>query len=655
MATTTDLEPYREWELEQVQAADTSHFSDRAKNFARARRHTVVVRLLRWVLPVAAAGVVVTYVGIVLQTVGWVDKLPSVAIPNLIPDQLAMDNPRYEGFTADGGSYVVAAKTAFPNLSDMTLVKLNEIVGDITDANKVKTNLKAARGSYNTKTSQLELFDGIDVVSDNGMHARLSSATVMPKTSIVVSKEPVVVEMPAGKIRSNEMTIRNKTREVTFLDNVTAHLVPDKGDAGKTAEQAKSGSAAVPIISAGNGPLDITANRLDVDDTKKVAVFSGSVNAVQGGAALETATLQVVYESKEDGSKAAPGSGANIASISSPTPVVLTRAPQDRVTSNRLDFDAKTEVAVLAGDVVMTSGAARRISGEVATINQRDDTILMTGNVVAVQGRNQLKGGRLFVDRATGRTQLSSPDEGGRIATRFYRDEATAGAKQAKQTTVETATAAGVFKTDPNAPIDVEADRLDVDDRAKTAVYKGDVRAKQGDFVVRTAKLTARYTGQAGLAEQLDNADKSKKQDAQVNRIEARGKVIVTSKDGQSATGDWADFDIKSNKVVLGGDVVLTQEKNVVRGTKLVIDMLTGESIIQNDPGAAWSATAEPSDKKNGAGGVVVQGPLQGGRPSAIFYPRMKDSASNKGAGTAKGAQTQPELGDGWQARSPGD
>ena len=55
--------------------------------------------------------------------------------------------------------------------------------------------------------------------------------------------------------------------------------------------------------------------------------------------------------------------------------------------------------------------------------------------------------------------------------------------------------------TDPTAPIDVEALRLDVDDQKKLAVYRGDVRAVQGDFVVRTSEMRAHYTGAAGLAD----------------------------------------------------------------------------------------------------------------------------------------------------------
>ena len=57
----------------------------------------------------------------------------------------------------------------------------------------------------------------------------------------------------------------------------------------------------------------------------------------------------------------------------------------------------------------------------------------------------------------------------------------------------------GSFKSDPNAPIEIEADTLDVLDASKKAVFTGNVWAKQGEMVVRTVELTAFYTGQSGL------------------------------------------------------------------------------------------------------------------------------------------------------------
>ncbi len=662
MATTTNFSPGQEWTASNPFSGTTA--ADRARNFAHARRHTYLVRALRWSLPAAAAGVVGLYVVMIIGTTGWVGSFPKLDMPRIIPDNLTMDNPSYEGFNKDGGKYVVRAKTAVQDLVNTEFVRLNDITGDMTDANKSKTNLKAAHGEFNTKTNQLELTGGIDIVAESGLKAKLSRATILTNDNVIFSKEPVAVEMPSGTIHSNEMRILNKSREIAFVNDVKAHLVPDKADASQPPEAAAAKKPAAPLLGGGEGPIDVTANRLDIDDTGKTATFTGNVKAKQGDAALETATLEVQYEGVNaipTGTSAAatPRAGTKIQRIFSKSPVVMTRAPQDRVTGSSFDYDAVKQVAVVNGDVEMKSGADRSATSDKATVDQRADTILLTGSVVAIQGRNQLKGERLYAERATGRTQLSSPgsagEEAGRISTRFYRGQENAAqtAKQkVKQLADEAAAAAiggavSMFKTDPTAPIDVEAGRLDVDDRTKQAVFKSDVRAVQGDFIVRTSELRAYYTGAAGLAEESEPGDK--KPPAEITRIEARGKVIVTSKNGQNATGDWADFNVKENQVVLGGDVILTQDKDVVRGSKLTIDMLTGESVIHTDPGAAWSATAAPANNK----GAFTMQPGTAKRPSAIFYPREKKGAEKKPPGAASDDATAGGSDGAWAPSGP--
>ena len=170
------------------------------------------------------------------------------------------------------------------------------------------------------------------------------------------------------------------------------------------------------------------------------------------------------------------------------------------------------------------------------------------------------------------------------------------------------------FKTDPNAPYDVLADRLDVDDVAKAAVFTGNVVAVQGDMTIRSAELTANYTGSAGLA---TAADGTKTNAASLTHLQARKKVTVVSKDGRTATGDWAEIDIKTNIATLGGTVVLTQGKNIVRGTKLLIDMNTGETTIKTEPTASSAGAAMISSSEGDGGGEIVKAD----RPSAIFYP----------------------------------
>ena len=663
MVTTSNFGTEQEWAQPDPFGGTTA--AARARNLVRARRHTRVVRTLRFSLPSAAAGIVVLYFAMILDTTGWVAGIPKLELPRILPDNLTMDNPSYEGFNKDGGKYVVRAKTAIQDLVNTEFVRLNDITGDMTDADKSKTNLTAAKGVFNTKTNQLELAGGIDIVADSGLKAKLSTATIETNENIITSKEPVLVEMPTGTIRSKEMRILSKSREIAFVNDVKAHLVPPKPDKAAESAPKPEKQPATPMFGGGEGPIDITSNRLDIDDTDKTATFTGNVKARQGDAAMATAALEVQYEGGETGAAGSapaattPGAGTKIKRIYSKSPVIMTRAPQDRVTGASFDYDAVKQVAVVDGDVEMTSGADRSATGDRATVDQQADTILLTGGVVAIQGRNQLKGERLFVERATGKTQLSSPAAGekpGRISTRFYRGEekkAQTPKQKVQQLADEASKAAatgavGVFKTDPTAPIDVEAGRLDVDDRAKQAVFKGDVHAVQGDFVVRTSELRAYYTGAAGLAEEDTPGDK--KAPAEITRIEARGAVIVTSKNGQNATGDWADFNVKENRVVLGGDVILTQEKNVVRGSKLTIDMLTGESVIHTDPSAAWSATAAPTDKK-GQGFTMRPGTTS--RPSAIFYPREKKADEKKPSAAASDGAGATGPDGGWSARSP--
>ena len=60
---------------------------------------------------------------------------------------------------------------------------------------------------------------------------------------------------------------------------------------------------------------------------------------------------------------------------------------------------------------------------------------------------------------------------------------------------------------------------------------------------------------------------------------------------------------------------MLTQGKNIVHGTKLVIDMNTGEATIKMEP-TATSGALMTSREGDGNGEV-----FKAERPSAVFYP----------------------------------
>ena len=194
------------------------------------------------------------------------------------------------------------------------------------------------------------------------------------------------------------------------------------------------------------------------------------------------------------------------------------------------------------------------------------------------------------------------------------------------------------FKTDPKAPVDVEADTLDILDQSRMAVFKGNVVTKQGAFVVRAAELTARYAGQTGLglAQAQTSAPGTPKKSAQLTKIEARQKVVITSSDGRTASGDWADFDVRGNTAVVGGKVIVSQGQSIVEGTKLLIDMTTGQSRFEMEEGQAGNAAAAQASPACPEGQVCSKSRIR-----AVFYPKEVEAAKKK-KGDEQGAGASP-------------
>ena len=140
--------------------------------------------------------------------------------------------------------------------------------------------------------------------------------------------------------------------------------------------------------------------------------------------------------------------------------------------------------------------------------------------------------------------------------------------------------APGLFKSQGqkrDEPVRITSATLEVRDKAKMATFKGDVHVVQGETDVRCNELIVFYDDEkdkSGAKPKAPPPDAARGQQ-QIRRMEARGNVIVTQKD-QRAVGDRAEFDMRSNTVTLIGNVVVTNAENVVRGSRMVVDLTTG-------------------------------------------------------------------------------
>lgn len=144
--------------------------------------------------------------------------------------------------------------------------------------------------------------------------------------------------------------------------------------------------------------------------------------------------------------------------------------------------------------------------------------------------------------------------------------------------TAQSVDPAGAFATDPDAPIEIEADRLEVEQNKQTATFVGNVLAVQGAVRLRSDRLKVTYA--RGGAGQTGGG-------TQITEINATGQVHVTGDNDQSADGEWAIYDVGPRQITMGDAVVLRQGPNVIRGKKLKIDLNTGMSRVDGAPPAA--------------------------------------------------------------------
>jgi lipopolysaccharide export system protein LptA len=122
-----------------------------------------------------------------------------------------------------------------------------------------------------------------------------------------------------------------------------------------------------------------------------------------------------------------------------------------------------------------------------------------------------------------------------------------------------------------NAPVDVTADRIEVQDRADRAIFAGNVHVTQAELTLDTARLTVAYSGGQGNT------------NPQIRRLDAAGGVTVHSP-SETARGDFGIYDLDRKLITLIGNVQLRRDQNLVNGARLVIDLDSGRAVIDGGP-----------------------------------------------------------------------
>jgi len=144
-----------------------------------------------------------------------------------------------------------------------------------------------------------------------------------------------------------------------------------------------------------------------------------------------------------------------------------------------------------------------------------------------------------------------------------------------------------------NAPIVIDADRMEAFKKDGLVVFSGNVVAKQENSV-QTADRMEVYLDDKG---------------ERVLRIISTGNVKIVTEDCRTGTAKRAEYYDDDQKLLLIGDAKVWQEDNVVTGERMVMYLADDRSEAESGPQ---------------------------GRVKSVFYPKRDDDKQGGGAPAAK-------------------
>jgi lipopolysaccharide export system protein LptA len=199
-------------------------------------------------------------------------------------------------------------------------------------------------------------------------------------------------------------------------------------------------------------------------------------------------------------------------------------------------------------------------------------------------------------------------------------------AAPAKPAVSEKAGVLGGFGSGSKEPIKIDSDKLDVFDKEGRAVFSGSVVAVQGESTITCSIMTVFYDKTRSPGATKGSA--AAQSDSAIKKLDCAGPVTVVSKD-QVASGDNAVYDKTVNKIIMTGNVSLSQGPNVTRGERLVYDLDAGVATVETTPGGRVKALFVPGNN-NGEGAAKAEA-----KPAATGAAAATGSAKPKRPATA--------------------
>lgn len=212
----------------------------RQSAFQAARRHSVLVRLLRRLIPVGAG---VAVVGLIV--VPFFNPLRqagnlSLGGISLSGGKVVMEAPKLAGYRKDNSPYEVTADSALQDVRNPTQIELVKMTARVLMKSEGWININARSGHFDQQKEKLKLVDDVKIRTESGYDVRMRTADVDFKGGTVNSREPVKVNLGTTTVDADTLDVKDNGALITFEGRV--HVLIENAPARSLAGPEREGS-----------------------------------------------------------------------------------------------------------------------------------------------------------------------------------------------------------------------------------------------------------------------------------------------------------------------------------------------------------------------------------------------------------------------------
>ncbi len=181
-----------------------------------SNRHSILVRRMRLLLPVAALCII----GVTMAVSGHETSLIPVPREQVIPQTASRNelvNPKFQSEDSNNHSYTITADRATQNAADMNSVHLEKPIANMELGNSSHVEINAQGGTYNQQAGNLDLKGAVEIHHDTGYELKTDSMNIDVAKKIMTSSSSVTGHGPAADITAAGMNADGNQKIVTFV------------------------------------------------------------------------------------------------------------------------------------------------------------------------------------------------------------------------------------------------------------------------------------------------------------------------------------------------------------------------------------------------------------------------------------------------------